>query len=113
MSRLKYWQSLLPPLAPEPPPPAPEPRKKSRPRANAFPPPKQNEPREPTGPQISRAIRGLKKIWPPDGKPPEGMLIETARGKVNELLADESRRLGLGEISPDTMQRAIDYVRSK
>jgi hypothetical protein len=41
------------------------------------------------------------------------MLIETARGKVNELLADESRRLGLGEISPDTMQRAIDYVRSK
>ena len=80
--------------------------------AAPLPEPEQNKSLEPTGPQISRAIRAARSIWTPDGKPPAGMLLETARGKVNALLADESQHLGLGEISPDTMKRAIDYLRS-
>jgi hypothetical protein len=61
-------------------------------------------------PQFARALRALHKLFPPDGKVPAGMPVETARGQVVAELADESRRLGLGDPSWKVVSAAIKHL---
>src|SRR5262245_24867569 len=72
--------------------PAPAPSKASRPRR---------------GRQIDRTKRALRKLFPPEGKIPAEMEVETARGRVAAELAEESRGLGLADPSWDVVNAAI------
>jgi len=67
-------------------------------------------PKQPTGPQNTRAIRALCKLYPPHGRVPAGMDIETVRGMINRELAPETRQLGKAEISWDVANRAVAWL---
>jgi hypothetical protein len=62
------------------------------------------------GPQIDRAVRALRNLFPPDGKVPAGMGVETVRGKVAAALESESQDLGKADPSWDVVAAAIDQV---
>src|SRR5262249_5858606 len=59
------------------------------------------------GRQIDRTKRALRKLFPPEGKIPAEMEVETARGRVAAELAEESRGLGLADPSWDVVNAAI------
>jgi len=68
-------------------------------------------PKRPKGPQSTRAIGALRdKLFPPDGKIPASMDIETARRQINAVTVDERKRSGKGEISRDVVDAVVNWL---
>jgi hypothetical protein len=68
------------------------------------------KPNPPRGPQSTRAIRALRKLYPPHGRVPAGMDIEAVRGMINGELGPETRQLGKAEISWDVTNRVVTWL---
>jgi hypothetical protein len=64
----------------------------------------------PSRPQFARALRALHKLFPPAGKAPKGMMLKTIHGSVAAALADEKRRLGLGDPSRKIVGAAVEQL---
>ena len=60
--------------------------------------------------QIDRVCRVLPKLYPPDGKVPANIDVETVRGKVANKLALESKELAKADPSWNTVDRAIKRI---
>ena len=59
------------------------------------------------GPQQRRALKVLKRLYPPDGKVPDDVSTGVVRGRVAEELAADSKNRELGAPSWDTINRAL------
>ncbi len=46
-------------------------------------------------------------VYPPDGKVPDDVPTGVVRKQVNDLLAPDSKNRGLGDVSWDTVKRAL------
>jgi hypothetical protein len=76
----------------------------SRPHVLALPKvPSEND--EKAGRQMRRVLPVLKKLYPPDGKTSDP--TEFVRGQVNKELGLDTKNKGLGEVSWDTVNRAL------
>jgi len=60
--------------------------------------------------QIDRVIPALRKLYPPNGKIPADMYVETARAKVAAHLEPESQAKGLADPSWKTVKAAIEML---
>ena len=65
------------------------------------------------GPQIRRVLPVLKKLYPPDGIVPDDVRTEFVRGRVNKELASDSKNQGLGDVSRDTVSRAVKRLQGR
>jgi hypothetical protein len=54
-------------------------------------------------PQVERALSALSQVYPPDGKPPDGMSGTLVLKAVNK----ELERQGKKPVSPDSLARAL------
>ena len=65
------------------------------------------------GTQIRRVLPVLKKLYPPDVIVPGDVLTEFVRGRVNKELASDSKNQGLGDVSRDTVSRAVKRLQGR
>jgi hypothetical protein len=64
----------------------------------------------PTGPQVKRAIRALRKLFAPHGKIPADMSIDTARGQIASLVEKDNKQIGKGPPGWDAVNAAVEYL---
>ena len=55
----------------------------------------------------------MKKLYPPDGIVPDDVRTEFVRGRVNKELASDSKNQGLGDVSRDTVSRAVKRLQGR